>query len=63
MLYNYMVPGGVRYDIPKDNWVADVLDFIDLMEYNKLPEYNTLLTYNKIFILIVNGIYNQSRHP
>jgi len=50
MLYNYMVPGGVRYDIPKDNWVADVLDFVDLMEYNKLPEYNTLLTYNKIFI-------------
>ena len=30
MLYNYMVPGGVRYDIPQDNWVADVLDFITI---------------------------------
>jgi NADH-quinone oxidoreductase subunit D len=50
MLYNYMIPGGVRYDVPNDNWAADVLDFVDLMEHNKLPEYNTLLSYNKIFI-------------
>ena len=50
MLYNYMVPGGVRYDLPRDNWVADVLDFVTMMEKKKLPDYNTLLSYNKIFI-------------
>lgn len=50
MLYNYMVPGGVRYDLPRDNWVADVLEFVTMMEKKKLPDYNTLLTYNKIFI-------------
>jgi len=50
MLYNYMVPGGVRYDVPADNWVSDVLDFVTMMENKKLPDYNTLLTYNKIFI-------------
>jgi NADH-quinone oxidoreductase subunit D len=50
MLYNYMVPGGVRYDVPTDNWVSDVLDFVTMMENKKLPDYNTLLTYNKIFI-------------
>jgi len=50
MLYNYMVPGGVRYDIPKDNWVADVLDFITMLENKKLDDYNNLLSYNKIFV-------------
>ncbi len=50
MLYNYMVPGGVRYDVPDDDWIKDVLAFVDMMETNKVPEYNTLLTYNKIFI-------------
>jgi NADH-quinone oxidoreductase subunit D len=50
MLYNYMVPGGVRYDIPADGWVQDVLTFVTMMEKKKLPDYNTLLTYNKIFI-------------
>lgn len=50
MLYNYMVPGGVRYDVPADGWVKDVITFVDMMEKNKIPEYNTLLTYNKIFI-------------
>jgi NADH-quinone oxidoreductase subunit D len=50
MLYNYMVPGGVRYDIPDDTWVRDVLSFADLMELKKAPEYNVLLTYNKIFV-------------
>ncbi len=50
MLYNYMVPGGVRYDVPKDNWIADVLEFITMLENKKLPDYNTLLSYNKIFI-------------
>ena len=49
MLYNYMVPGGVRYDLPKDNWEADVLDFITMLEDKKLPDYNNLLSYNKIF--------------
>ncbi len=50
MLYNYMIPGGVRYDVPKDNWASDVLEFITMVEKKKLPDYNTLLTYNKIFI-------------
>ncbi|RKZ16359.1 NADH-quinone oxidoreductase subunit D [bacterium] len=50
MLYNYMVPGGVRYDLPQDNWVSDVLEFVTMLENKKLPDYNTLLTYNKIFI-------------
>ena len=50
MLYNYMVPGGVRYDVPKDNWVADVLEFITMIENKKLADYNNLLSYNKIFI-------------
>jgi NADH-quinone oxidoreductase subunit D len=50
MLYNYMVPGGVRYDIPKDNWAADVLEFITMIENKKLKDYNDLLSYNKIFI-------------
>ena len=50
MLYNYMVPGGVRYDLPRDNWVSDVLDFITMLENKKLPDYNNLLSYNKIFI-------------
>ena len=50
MLYNYMVPGGVRYDVPRDNWISDVLDFITMLENKKLPDYNKLLSYNKIFI-------------
>lgn len=50
MLYNYMVPGGVRYDIPKDNWASDVIDFITMIENKKLKDYNDLLSYNKIFI-------------
>jgi NADH-quinone oxidoreductase subunit D len=49
MLYNYMVPGGVRYDVPKDNWESDVLDFITMLETKKLKDYNNLLSYNKIF--------------
>jgi NADH-quinone oxidoreductase subunit D len=50
MLYNYMVPGGVRYDLPKDNWASDVLEFITMLEKKKLPDYNNLLSYNKIFV-------------
>ncbi len=50
MLYNYMIPGGVRYDIPHDNWEADVLEFITMLENKKLDDYNNLLSYNKIFI-------------
>jgi NADH-quinone oxidoreductase subunit D len=50
MLYNYMVPGGVRYDIPKDNWASDVLEFITMIEKKKLKDYNELLSYNKIFV-------------
>jgi len=50
MLYNYMVPGGVRYDIPEDGWIQDVLTFITMLETKKLDDYNTLLSYNKIFI-------------
>jgi len=50
MLYNYMVPGGVRYDIPNDNWESDVLEFITMLEDKKLDDYNNLLSYNKIFI-------------
>jgi len=49
MLYNYMVPGGVRFDAPDRMWMQDVLEFIELME-KKVGEYNTLLSYNKIFI-------------
>ena len=50
MLYNYMIPGGVRYDIPNDNWESDVIDFITMLENKKLDDYNNLLSYNKIFI-------------
>ncbi len=50
MLYNYMIPGGVRYDMPKDNWESDVIDFITMLENKKLDDYNNLLSYNKIFI-------------
>jgi NADH-quinone oxidoreductase subunit D len=50
MLYNYMVPGGVRYDMPNDNWDQDVLSFITMLENKKLQDYNQLLSYNKIFI-------------
>ncbi|MEN8008501.1 MAG: NADH-quinone oxidoreductase subunit D [Candidatus Krumholzibacteriota bacterium] len=50
MLYNYMVPGGVRYDIPKDNWTSDVLEFITMLENKKIDDYNNLLSFNKIFI-------------
>ena len=50
MLYNYMVPGGVRYDMPKDNWAADVLEFITMLEKKKIADYNNLLSFNKIFI-------------
>ena len=50
MLYNYMIPGGVRYDVPKDNWAADVLEFITMLENKKIADYNNLLSYNKIFI-------------
>ena len=32
MLYNYMVPGGVRYDIPDDKWIEDVLAMVSLLE-------------------------------
>jgi len=49
MLYNYMVPGGVRYDVPRDNWEADVLDFITMLEKKKIADYNNLLSFNKIF--------------
>ena len=50
MLYNYHVPGGVRYDVPRDNWEHDVLEFITMLENKKLADYNNLLSYNKIFI-------------
>ncbi len=50
MLYNYMIPGGVRYDIPRDNWENDVIEFITMLENKKLDDYNNLLSYNKIFI-------------
>ncbi len=50
MLYNYFVPGGVRYDVPDDNWVHDVLEFITMLETKKIKDYNDLLSYNKIFI-------------
>jgi NADH-quinone oxidoreductase subunit D len=50
MLYNYMVPGGVRFALPSDGWREDVLAFVDMLEHKKLGEYNTLLSYNKIFI-------------
>ncbi len=50
MLYNYMVPGGVRYDIPNDNWESDVIEFITMLEDKKLDDYNNLLSYNKIFV-------------
>jgi NADH-quinone oxidoreductase subunit D len=50
MLYNYMIPGGVRYDIPNDNWENDVIEFITMLEDKKLDDYNNLLSYNKIFI-------------
>ena len=50
MLYNFMVPGGVRYDIPEDGWEKDVLTFITMLENKKIKDYNQLLTYNKIFI-------------
>jgi NADH-quinone oxidoreductase subunit D len=50
MLYNYHVPGGVRYDVPRDNWENDVLEFITMLENKKLADYNNLLSYNKIFI-------------
>ncbi|PIV80396.1 NADH-quinone oxidoreductase subunit NuoD [bacterium CG17_big_fil_post_rev_8_21_14_2_50_64_8] len=50
MLYNYMVPGGVRYDVPNDGWVESVLEFITMLENKKIKDYNDLLTYNKIFI-------------
>jgi NADH-quinone oxidoreductase subunit D len=49
MLYNYMTPGGVRFDLP-DRWVEDVLEFVRWFEKKKIPDYNTLLSYNKIFI-------------
>ena len=50
MLYNYMVPGGVRYDIPDDKWIEDVLAMVTLLEKKKINDYNQLLSYNKIFI-------------
>ncbi len=50
MLYNYMIPGGVRYDIPDTKWIADVLTFITMLEKKKIKDYNDLLSYNKIFI-------------
>jgi NADH-quinone oxidoreductase subunit D len=50
MLYNYMIPGGVRYDVPRDNWASDVLEFITMLENKKIADYNNLLSYNKIFI-------------
>ncbi|MBU8872066.1 MAG: NADH-quinone oxidoreductase subunit D [Gemmatimonadales bacterium] len=50
MLYNYMVPGGVRYDVPDERWVSDVLEFITMLETKKIKDYNQLLSYNKIFI-------------
>ncbi len=56
MLYNYMMPGGVRYDVPEDGWVKDVISFVDMMENIKIPEYNTLLSYNKIFIERTAGV-------
>jgi NADH-quinone oxidoreductase subunit D len=49
MLYNYMVPGGVRFDAPDRKWCEDVLEFVALQE-KKIEDYNTLLSYNKIFI-------------
>jgi NADH-quinone oxidoreductase subunit D len=49
MLYNFIIPGGVRYDIP-DGWTQRVLDFVEMFEKKKIPDYNTLLSYNKIFI-------------
>ncbi len=50
MLYNYMIPGGVRFDVPEDGWCEDTRTFIDMLENKKIGDYNTLLSYNKIFI-------------
>ncbi len=50
MLYNYMVPGGVRYDVPDAKWVTNVLEFITMLETKKIKDYNQLLSFNKIFI-------------
>lgn len=50
MLYNYMVPGGVRYDVPDAAWVKDVLSFVTMLETKKIKDYNELLTFNKIFV-------------
>jgi NADH-quinone oxidoreductase subunit D len=49
MLYNYMTPGGVRFDLP-DGFQEEVLEFVDMLEHRKIEDYNTLLSYNKIFI-------------
>ncbi len=50
MLYNFFVPGGVRYDVPDEKWTADVLEFVTMLETKKVKDYNQLLSYNKIFI-------------
>ncbi|MFO7652675.1 MAG: NADH-quinone oxidoreductase subunit D [Candidatus Krumholzibacteriia bacterium] len=49
MLYNYMVPGGVRFDVGDERWLKDVVAFTELLDH-KIPEYNRLLSNNKIFI-------------
>ena len=48
LLYNYIWPGGLAHDLPKD-FVNKSLEFLDYFE-PQIEEYNNLLTTNKIFI-------------
>ena len=48
LLYNYVWPGGVSHDLPK-NFVQRTIEFLDYFE-PRIDEYNQLLTTNKIFI-------------
>ena len=48
LLYNYIWPGGLAHDLPKD-FVNKSIEFLDYFE-PQIEEYNNLLTTNKIFI-------------
>lgn len=51
---NYMVPGGVMYELHQD-FQKDVNDFIKLFK-SKIGEYNTLVTGNIIFQQRMKGV-------
>jgi NADH-quinone oxidoreductase subunit D len=50
----FIVPGGVRKDLPKD-FLAKVTEFLDYLE-TRLPDYDNLFFTNRVFLTRAKGV-------